>query len=275
MMLAMGIMGYAIWQIFQGANPYAWGGVLLTTAPIIVLISWLMMFQNVARTSARFPVLGILGAAGVALASWAWFAQGANIIAPVLAVGGWIGFLVYAFWYSSFGRSASDVLKVGAQLPAFSVKGVNGATVSSAELTKRPAILMFYRGNWCPLCVAQIKELVQHYQDIQSLGVRVALVSPQPHKNTMSLAKKFDVAFDFLTDEGNNAARALGIDNPHGLPMGMQMMGYDSETVLPTVIVTGQNGRIIWANETDNYRVRPEPDVYLDILRQHGVIATT
>ncbi|WP_432745901.1 hypothetical protein ABXJ76_08185 [Methylobacter sp. G7] len=75
--------------------------------------------------------------------------------------------------------------------------------------------------------------------------------------------------FDFNTDEGNAAARALGIAQAHGLPMGMQIMGYDSETVLPTVVITG---KVIWTHETDNYRIRPEPDVYLEVLRRHRVV---
>jgi hypothetical protein len=51
--------------------------------------------------------------------------------------------------------------------------------------------------------------------------------------------------------------------------MGMQVLGYDSETVLPTVIITAVGGRILWAHETDNYRVRPDPDVYLAVLREN------
>lgn len=54
--------------------------------------------------------------------------------------------------------------------------------------------------------------------------------------------------------------------------MGMQMLGYDSDTVLPTVIITDKDGRIVWTHETDNYRVRPEPDTYLEVLRRHGVV---
>ena len=78
--------------------------------------------------------------------------------------------------------------------------------------------------------------------------------------------------FDFLTDEGNKAARILGIESENGIPLGMQMLGYDSETVLPTVIITDENGRVIWTHETDNYRVRPEPDVFLKVLRTHQIV---
>ena len=68
---------------------------------------------------------------------------------------------------------------------------------------------MFYRGAWCPLCAAQTKELVDQYQQLQAMGARVALISPQPHKNTIQMAQHFDVAFEFFTGEGNLAAQAL------------------------------------------------------------------
>lgn len=272
MMLAMGIAGYAGWMLYQGGDPVAWGGVMLTTGPLMAVISWLIMFKNVARTSARFPLLNLLGAVGAGLAVWAWFAHGADILVPALAIVGWLGFIAYAYWYSSFGRRTSKRLRVGSPLPAFTVKNVDGAPVSSATLTTKPSVLVFYRGNWCPLCMAQVKELVGRYHDLSALGVRVALISPQPHGNTVGLAKKYGVDFDFLTDEGNAAARALGIDIAHGLPMGMQMMGYDSETVMPTVIIIDRDGKVVWVHETDNYRIRPEPDVYLEVLRREGVI---
>lgn len=274
MMLAMALAGYSGWMIYQGADPIGWGGVMLTSGPIVMVISWLMMFRNMARTSAHFPILNLLATVGVGLSGWAWYSHGGGALTLSLAVIGWVGFVMYAYWFSSFGgRKPSARLKVGSLLPAFTVKGADGASVTSAQLADRPAILIFFRGNWCPLCMAQVKELVGRYKEISALGVRVALISPQPHKNTQALAKKFGVQFDFLTDQGNAAARALGINQKHGLPIGMQMMGYASETVLPTVIITDQDGKIVWTHETDNYRIRPEPDVYLDVLRNRGVAA--
>lgn len=272
MMLLVAIAGYSGWMLYHGGNPLAWSGALLTAAPLMTVITWLMMFKSVARTSAHFPLLNVLGVVGVGSAVWAWYIQGADLQAPVLASVGWAGFVVYAYWYSSFGRKPSAQLRVGVTLPRFTVKDSDGATIGSAMLTDRPAVLIFYRGNWCPLCMAQVRELVDRYQDLRAIGVRVALISPQPHRNTMALARKFGVDFDFLTDEGNVAARTLGIANAHGLPMGMQMMGYDSETVLPTVVITDGNGKIVWTHETDNYRIRPEPDVYLEVLRRHSAI---
>lgn len=275
MMAIMGVAAYSGWMLYQGNNLLAWGGAMLTVAPILSVITVLMTFKNVARTSAHFPLLNFLGVIGVALSVAAWFYQGANILAPELAAAAWLCFLFYAYWFSTFGnRQPSMQLILGTKLPHFSVLDAHDKTITSAQLTDKPAILIFYRGNWCPLCMAQLKELVARYKEISALGVRVAMISPQPHSNTVELAKKFDVQFDFLTDTGNAAAHALGIENVNGTPLGMQMFGYDNDTVLPTVIITDHDGKIVWTHETDNYRIRPEPDVYLDVLRKHGVVAT-
>jgi len=270
MMVAMAIVVIAGRSLWLTGDYVTWGGVLLVAAPFVVVLSWIMVFKNIARTSAHFPVLTALATVGLAMACWGYF-QGASVNAPVLALIGWVGFVVYVYWYSSFGHRSSDRLEIGQSLPAFDVRNVADELMSSASLVERPVVWIFYRGNWCPLCMAQIKELAGEYQEIQELGVRVALVSPQPHKFTMSLASKFNVPFYFLTDEGNRAARTLGIAHDDGLPTGIQVLGYDSETVLPTVIITDTGGKILWSHQTDNYRVRPEPALYLQVLREHGV----
>ncbi|MFQ5436081.1 MAG: hypothetical protein ACE5FD_14505, partial [Anaerolineae bacterium] len=75
-----------------------------------------------------------------------------------------------------------------------------------------------------------------------------------------------DVPFRFLVDPGNRAARQLGLAHENGLPMGFQVMGYDSETVFPTVIITDADGIIRFADLTNNYRIRPEPQTFLYVL---------
>lgn len=273
MMAAMALAGYSAWMIYQNGNAYAWIGVALTTWPLMLLVTYLMILRNTPRTSAHLPWLSLLAAVGIALAGWAGIVS-RELLPFGLALGGLVGLLLFSFWYSEFGRTLSQKLRVGTTLPEITLTDVQGNSISSRQWLGQPSILIFYRGNWCPLCMAQVKELVAHYKQIEQLGVRVALISPQPHDNTVRLAKQHSVAFDFLTDEGNLAARTLGIDIDHGLPLGMQMFGYDSETVLPTVVILNSEGEIVWTHETDNYRIRPEPSLYLDILRDRGLIAS-
>mgnify|MGYP002700168509 CR=1 FL=1 len=177
-----------------------------------------------------------------------------------------IGNLFYVFWYSRFGRAENKLLEVGRALPKFSLKDATGNVITSKEIGSQASLIMFYRGNWCPLCMAQIKEVAAQYRELESRGIKIYMVSPQPEGHTGSLAKRFDVSMNFLIDEDNQAADSLQIKAENGLPMGLQALGYDSDTVMPTVIMTNSKGKIIFADLTDNYRVRPEPEDFLRVF---------
>ena len=266
-MLVMGIAGYAGYQLYLTRAVLVWLPPLLTTLPFMLFLSRVMMFQNVARTSAKFPLLNLLAWCGVGLSAYATFAAAGPLLALWLTLAGALGFAVYSLWYSRLGRTPSNTVRVGQPFPALTFQDVKGAPYRTNQLKGSPAILFFYRGNWCPLCMAQIKEVAARYRELAKLGARVLLISPQPHDNSVALAKRFEVDFEFLTDTGGKAANQLGIEMKNGLPLGMGLLGYHTDTVFPTVIVLDQHGVVQWLDQTDNYRVRPEPDTFLPILR--------
>ena len=254
------------------ADPIVWGAVLLTVLPMLVLISRLLLFKNVVRTRRHLPLVfgsAILGAAVATFTYWLrsdFGVAGESALAAALSLAALAGFLLYDFWYSSFGARQSRI-EVGQLLPDFELVALNGKTIASQAFRGSPAILIFHRGNWCPLCVAQIKEVASNYSKIAESGAKIVLISPQPQSHTQRLASKFDVPFVFMTDDSNSAARKLGIANRFGTPFGFQLLGYKSETVLPTVIIIDAGGTIIFADQTDSYRIRPEPARFLRILR--------
>ena len=188
----------------------------------------------------------------------------------MLASGEIVCWFAYTRWYSRFGREPSPALTVGELLPYDLPFVEHGrGPIVAAELRGRPTVLLFYRGNWCPLCMAQVGEIAARWREVEALGAQVALVSPQDEGHTRALAARHDVAFRYLRDDGLEAARRLGIVNPDGTPAGM--IGYESDTVLPTLVVTDGEGRIVYADQTDNYRVRPTPDTVLAALRTAGL----
>lgn len=248
----------------------AWAGALLSTGSFMGFFVYLMR-AGAARTSPELRWLLLTTAAGTAMALYA-----ALHGAPLLALGyalviGLDGYLAYVYWYSRFPRRDGHILAVGNPLPAFTLKDADGTLIDSASLVGKVSLLLFYRGNWCPLCMAQIKEVAARYRELAQRGVQVLLVSPQSQNHTQELSARFDAPMRFLVDEGNAAAKVLGIDVPGGLPMGMQAMGYDSDTVLPTVLVIDSKGRIAWADLTDNYRVRPDPDAFIAVIDRLGL----
>ncbi len=237
----------------------AWGEVLALGVPTLFFLR--LFVWPTARTSANLwwmPAAGVIGA-GFA----AWQGGWAQALAALLIGTG--GSLLYIFWYSRF-EPPPATLAAGQRLPAFELRDAQDRIVSSAELTSRPAVWMFFRGNWCPLCMAQIREIAAEYRALQQRGVELLLVSPQPETHTAELAARFDVPMRFFTDRDNAAARALGIVVEGGLPAGLQALGYDADVPRPTVLITAAGGRIIHSDLTDNYRIRPEPSEFLQVI---------
>jgi peroxiredoxin len=270
-MVVMAIAIYAIYQLVVSGLNFVWLGTALVTLPIMMFFGRVMLFKNMARTTAHFPVITTLAIAGLAIAVYGFLKSDfADRVAIVLAGIGFILFMAYNFWYSNLDREVNPALQVGQQLPEFDVVDTSGQTVYSSTFKGSPTIIMFFRGNWCPLCMAQIKEIAGKYKEISNSGARVALIAPQPEKNTQTLANKFNVPFMFLSDVGNRAAQALGIVMENGLPAGMEMLGYDHDTVLPTVIITDAEANIIYSDLTTNYRIRPEPDDFIKVLNDNA-----
>ena len=265
----------AFWHVVRlgevGEVHYGWLGAFLTNGPIVLTLGWWMLARRQPRTGAALTPIMALAVSGLGLAVVGYLFDQANAIDGLLfSAAGIIGLVIYIKWYSVFGSRDSEALKIGQKLPEFPLEDTSGKTVSSQEFTGQTALYMFYRGNWCPLCMAQIKEIAACYRDLSDRGVEIVLISPQPHTNTASLAKKFDVPFRFMVDPDNRAANVLGISAPAGVPLGMEVLGYDQDTVLPTVVIVNAEGIILFADQTDNYRVRPEPETVLKVLDDHN-----
>lgn len=223
----------------------------------------LLILKPWARTSRLLPVYTGSVVVGTAIV---WYSVSAGLLPDSYIIIGSTSlafWLLYIFWYSYFSARDHDNLKPGNQLPNLTFLGKGDVEVSTVDFSGQKVIYLFYRGNWCPLCMAQIREISEQYRSLKDRGVEVVLVSPQPHRYSEGLARKMSVDFHFLTDKKNKVARLLGLDAKNGVPFGMELLGYDSETVLPTVIITDETGKIIFLDQTDNYRVRPEPATFL------------
>ena len=156
-------------------------------------------------------------------------------------------------------------------MPRLTLEDEAGNPVDSTAIQADAKVYLFYRGNWCPLCTGQIREIAALYHELAERGAQVILISPQPHESTRELADRFDVPFRFLVDPDNQNARLLGIDQPQGVPFGVK--GYGPDTVMPTVVITDGAGTILFVDQTDNYRVRPEPATFLRVLEEQRVPA--
>jgi peroxiredoxin len=267
------VLAYSVLQLILGTDPFlSWLGLALAAGAPAAFFAWLYLAGR-ARTS-RHPVLVSavcgLGTAITMAANWRY--GSASGIVHLWAGLGLLAWFAYLRWYSIFGKRSSAALAPGSTLPDFELQSLNAEAVSSNSFRGRHHVFVFYRGNWCPLCSAQIAELAGQYRRLQALGAEVILISSQPQSHSLRLAKKFDAPMQFFCDAKNSAAETLGIKASFGTPMGFQLLGYSSDTAMPTVIITDAQGKILFSDETDNYRIRPEPELFLKVLREQPAI---
>ena len=174
------------------------------------------------------------------------------------------GVLVYVFWYTYLDRSDNVLLRKGAQLPDFELTSLQGNVVSTSNFLGRQVLWVFFRGNWCPMCQAQLADLANEYDALRERGIEVVLVSPQNRERSAALQSRLGASMQFYVDDNNQAAHKLGIVHRYGVPLGI--LGYGQDTVLPTVLMTDEAGKLIYVDLTDNFRIRPRAEALKEVL---------
>lgn len=187
--------------------------------------------------------------------------------APLLAFVALCGWLAYVAWYSDLGDRSKDRIKEGKKLPSIPLQDYDGNDLSSNDWKGGKRLVIFYRGNWCPICTAQVNELGKFEKEFDALGIRITLISPQSHEKSRKHAKKVGMDYDFLVDVNNEAAKKLGILHEHGVPKGFEVLGYETNVPKPTTFVLDKNGKVIFADLTTNYRLRTKPEDIIAALK--------
>lgn len=200
---------------------------------------------------------------------------GAAVVSPLaggISAMAVVALLGYTLWYTRQ-HQPQGVIVAGAPLPHFPLLTVDGDETSSERLAHEPHVILFYRGSWCPFCVAQVKAVAEQYRELNRRGVRVALISAQRARDTEELSRQFEAPMDFYVDADGAAARMLDIVQEGGTPVTFGA-GTNGDTVVPTVIITRADGTVAWVHHAQDHRVRPEPSLFLEVIDREGIAVT-
>lgn len=242
--------------------------IVLSALPLLLFLSTIMLFQKIARTNVHLLSVSVPSFVGYVMVLLLYLDKTTFIKMEgmMLSMSAFLITFLYIYWYSNNSRNLSQLILNDSCLPTLKLKDENGEIITSDGWLGKPALIFFYRGNWCPLCMAQISEIAQYYKKFEEKGIQVIFIAPQSQNNTKKLAKKYNLGFKFYIDENNAAAKQLGLVHRFGLPMGFQALGYASDSVYPTVVATDENGVITYNDQTTNYRIRPEPQELMKIF---------
>ncbi|MFC9255526.1 peroxiredoxin-like family protein [Amycolatopsis thailandensis] len=163
------------------------------------------------------------------------------------------------------GLVAEAAVKPGVAMPDFTLPDAGGARVRVAD---GPAVVVFYRGAWCPYCNLALRAYQQELlPELENLGVKLVAVSPQLPDGSLSTN---DLAFTVLSDVDNELGRALGItfrQDPELKPTFDALIGdvekingaAEWELPYPTVLVVDGEGVIRYIDVHPDYTTRTDP----------------
>jgi peroxiredoxin len=175
-----------------------------------------------------------------------------------------------------------DAVKPGDTVVGATLLTPRGTEVSLAETVgEGPAVLVFYRGAWCPYCNLTLKTYqAELLPRLRERGVALVAISPQTPEGSEASVTNGSLEFPVLSDPGNVLSGALGIrTEPSADARAVHtQLGFDvadsnadatGDIPFPTVLVVDHDGVVVFADVHTDYTTRTEVDeivAALDLL---------
>lgn len=105
-------------------------------------------------------------------------------------------------------------LKVGDQIPDFSLKDQNGEVFSSIDLRgQKSLVLFFYPKDDTSECTKQACSFRDSYDDFIELGAEVVGISSDTEKSHTRFADKYQFPFKLLSDTDKKVRQSFEVKN--------------------------------------------------------------
>jgi peroxiredoxin len=142
-----------------------------------------------------------------------------------------------------------NLLHPGDTFPSVNVALTGGETLElPAAVAGDYAVVLLYRGSWCPYCNAQLRAFERAQETLRELGVRVVALSVDDEATTQALIERHGLTFPVGHGADPAALReALGAF-VSGEPPYLESTGFilDREgRVLVSVYSSGAIGRLV------------------------------
>ncbi len=103
-------------------------------------------------------------------------------------------------------------LKIGDDLPLFSLKDQDGNTFSSHDfLGTHNLVIFFYPKDFTPGCTKEVCSFRDKYEDFNDLGAKVIGISGDSEKSHQKFAKQYNLPFKLLSDKSNKVRKLFGV----------------------------------------------------------------
>jgi peroxiredoxin Q/BCP len=110
------------------------------------------------------------------------------------------------------------MLKAGSKAPEFVLQNDTGAETTLTDLLENgPLILYFYPADFTPGCTKEACTIRDLHQELLSVGLSVAGISPQDVDSHTRFRAKHELPFTLLSDPDKVAIKMYDVDGPFGV----------------------------------------------------------
>ncbi len=172
-------------------------------------------------------------------------------------------------------------VEVGATAPDITLRQANGEAVRLHALAaEQPAVLVFYRGGWCPYCNRHLSALGEIEAELRELGYRIHAVSPDKPEKVAEAVAEADFDYTLYSDASAEAVEAFGLAFKVDAKTYEKLQGYgiDLEEAsgrdhhllpVPAVFIIDREGRIRFRYFNPEYKERLSGEALLKAAREN------
>ena len=175
----------------------------------------------------------------------------------------------------------ANAVSAGDLLQDFTLPDATGKDVSLSQLVADgPAVLVFYRGGWCPYCNLALHQYqAELVPQLSRFNARMAAISPQTPDESLSTAEKHALQFSVLSDASARVARQLGVtfQPAEDVLEAQRALGLDiregnaegaTELPMPTVLVVDRDRVVRFTDAHPDYTSRTEVQAIISALAE-------
>jgi len=196
--------------------------------------------------------------AGAALVSHPG-AIGYGIAGIAFVLGGFFSFLTFMSGLPEqqaavgVGHTAPDFHSLDADGREFRLSGLSGSRV----------LLKFFRGTWCPYCVADLRLWNAYSGELRALGLKLVAVSHDSVEELQRFKRRHDWDMTLVADPTLEIISRYNLQNHNFTPKG----GPFRDMAIPATILIDVDSRVLWMNQATDFRVRLHPEKVLVAVR--------
>jgi peroxiredoxin len=165
----------------------------------------------------------------------------------------------------------SGAVAVGDKLAPFALADATGKTRTLDELTADgPAVIVFYRGGWCPYCNVALRTYEQELlPQLGAYSAQLVAISPETPDASLTTQEKNELEYTVFSDTGVQLADTLGIafdpsedglaaQRSFALDISATRADGDTRLPMPTVLVVDRDQIVRFVDIHPDYTVRTE-----------------